>query len=156
MGAAILFFSLAFLCCWAMALVGLGYAVSVLWRGRGQRWARADGSPVARLVLPAPAFLRFDRALAVGALLGDLWLVSAVVVLGADGIFTEEWMGYPGMMDPAGQGYQAQMVGLLRSAAWWSGAAALLGRCWTTAVVQLSVLPLSALWVASFDTYYGQ
>ncbi|WP_241694962.1 hypothetical protein [Streptomyces sp. C] len=156
MGVAILLFSLAFLGGWAMALGWLGYSVSMLWRGRGQPWVRVDGSPFARLLLPAPAYFRFDRALAVGALLADLWLVSAVVVLGADGIFTEEWMGYPGMMDPAGQGYQAQMVGLLRSAAWWSAAAAVLGRCWTTAVVQLSVLPLSALWVASFDTYYRQ
>ncbi|MFJ2747746.1 hypothetical protein [Streptomyces sp. NPDC087297] len=97
---------------------------------------------------------RFDRALAVTVLLADLWLVSGVIVLGADGIFTEEWMGYPGMMDPGGQGYQAAAVALLRATAWWSALAAVLGRCWTTTAVQLSVLPLSALWIASFDTYY--
>ncbi|MFJ8013910.1 hypothetical protein [Streptomyces sp. NPDC096339] len=88
------------------------------------------------------------------ALLADVWLVSGVVVFGADGIFTEEWMGYPGMMDPGGQGYQAGAVDLLRTTAWWSASAAILGRCWTTTVVQLTVLPLSAQWIASLDTYY--
>ncbi|MFJ3877871.1 hypothetical protein ACIPW5_10470 [Streptomyces sp. NPDC090077] len=155
MGFAILFFGLAFMAGWAMALIWLGYAVSVLWRGRGQPWVRADGGAFERLLLPAPAYLRFDRVLAVGALLADLWLVSGVVVLGSDGIFTEDWLGYPGMMDPSGQEYQAEAVGMLRAAAWWSAAAAILGRCWTTAAAQLAVLPLSALWIASLDTYYG-
>ncbi|MFD3549114.1 hypothetical protein ACFWUW_26490 [Streptomyces sp. NPDC058655] len=154
MGVVILFFGLFFVVGWAMALAGLGYASLALWRRRGQPWVRDQGQPFVRLLLPTPAYLRFDRALAVAVLLADLWLVSGVIVLGADGIFTEEWMGYPGMMDPGGQGYQAGAVGLLRTTAWWSASAAVLGRCWTTAVVQLSVLPLSALWIASFDTYY--
>ncbi|WP_327254702.1 hypothetical protein [Streptomyces sp. NBC_01244] len=59
------------------------------------------------------------------------------------------------MMDPGGQGYQAGAVDLLRTTALWSTSAAILGRCWTTAAVQLSVLPLAALWIASFDTYYN-
>ncbi|MGG8405950.1 hypothetical protein ACM614_04730 [Streptomyces sp. 12297] len=155
MGVVILFFGLFSIVGWVAALGGLGYASSVLWRSRGQHWLRSHGHPFARLLLPAPAYLRFDRALAVAVLVADVWLVSAVIVLGADGIFTEEWMGYPGMMDPGGRGYQADAVSLLRTTAWWSASAALLARCWTTAVVQLSVLPLSALWVASFDTYYS-
>lgn len=150
----ILFFGLFFMVGWATALAGLGYTSLVLWRSRGERWVRGHGHPFVQLLLPAPAYLRFDRTLAVTVLLADLWLVSAVVVFGADGIFTEEWMGYPGMMDPGGQGYQAGVVSLLRTTAWWSASAAILGRCWTTAVLQLSVLPLSALWIASFDTYY--
>ncbi|MEV7526720.1 hypothetical protein [Streptomyces sp. NPDC091371] len=154
MGFVILFFGLFFLVGWAATLAGLGYAASVLWRSRRQRWARDEGHPLVRLLLPAPAYMHFDRALAIAALLADLWLLSAVIVLGADGIFTEEWMGYPGMMDPSGQGYQAGAVDLLRTTAWWSASAAVLTRCWTTTVVQLSVLPLSALWIASFDTYY--
>ncbi|KOU22715.1 hypothetical protein ADK52_19985 [Streptomyces sp. WM6372] len=154
MGVVILFFGLFFMVGWAVALAGLGYACSVLWRSRGQEWARIHGHPLVRLLLPAPAYLRFDRTLAATALLADVWLVSGVLVLGADGIFTEEWMGYPGMMDPGGQGYQVGVVDLLRTTAWWSASAAILGRCWTTTVVQLTVLPLSALWIASFDTYY--
>ncbi|MFJ3926237.1 hypothetical protein [Streptomyces sp. NPDC090022] len=150
----ILFFGLFLLTGWAMTLAGLGYASSVLWRSRRQPWLRDHGHRLARLLLPTSAYLRFDRALAVAVLLADLWLVSGVVVFGADGIFTEEWMGYPGMMDPDGQGYQAAAVGLLLTAAWTSACAAALGRCWTTAVVQLSVLPLSALWIGSLDTYY--
>ncbi|MFC4518304.1 MULTISPECIES: hypothetical protein [Streptomyces] len=43
--------------------------------------------------MPTPAYLRFDMALAVPALLVDLWLVSGTIVFGADGILTEEWMG---------------------------------------------------------------
>ncbi|MCX4632200.1 hypothetical protein [Streptomyces sp. NBC_01443] len=137
-----------------MALAGLGRASLMLWRYRGQEWVRSHGHPFARLLLPAPAYLRFDKTLAVTVLLADLWLVSGIVVLGSDGIFTEEWMGYPGMMDPGGQGYQAGAVSMLLTTAWWSASAAVLGRCWTTAVVQLTVLPLPALWIASFDTYY--
>lgn len=153
-GMGLLIFFLLFVVGWATALVALGYASWVLWRSRRERWVRDHGHPFVQLLLPTPAYLRFDRALAVTALLADLWLVSAIVVFGADGIFTEEWMGYPGMMDPAGQGYQAGAVSLLHTTTWWSASTAVLGRCWTTAVLQLSVLPLSALWIASFDTYY--
>lgn len=139
---------------WAMALAGLGYAAVTLGRSRREPWVRDHGQPFVRLLLPAPAYLRFDRTLAVAVLLADLWLVSAIIVFGAEGVFTEEWLGYPGMMDPGRQGYQAWAVALLRTTALWSASAAVLGRCWTTAAVQLSVLPLSALWIASFDTYY--
>lgn len=121
----------------------------------GQAVGTGEGQPFVRLLLPAPAYLRFDRTLAVAVLLADLWLVSAVVVIGTEGIFTEDWLGYPGMMDPGGQDYQAGAVDLLRTTALWSASAAVLGRCWTVAAVQLSVLPLSALWIASFDTYYN-
>ncbi|MFE3553354.1 hypothetical protein ACFXKW_00495 [Streptomyces sp. NPDC059193] len=151
----ILLFALIFLGGWAAALAGLGYASSVLWQSRRQRWVRDHGHPFVRLLVPPPAYLRFDKALAVAVLLADLWLLSGVVLLGSDGVFTEAWMGYPGMMDPDGEGYQAGAVDLLRTAALWSASAAILARCWTTAAVQLTVLPLSALWVASFDTYYS-
>lgn len=140
---------------WALALGWLVYALSVLWRSRRQPWVRQEGHPLARLLLPTPAYLRFDRTLAVAALLVDVWLLSSVVVFGSDGIFTEDWMGYPGMMDPEGQSYQAASVDFLRTTAWGSASVAILARCWRTAVAQLSVLPLSALWVASFDTYYN-
>lgn len=65
-------------------------------------------------------------ALAVTAFLADLWFVSLAVVFGSDGIFTEGRMGYPGMMDPTGQSYQADVVDALRTTAWWTfGTAAL-------------------------------
>jgi hypothetical protein len=63
-------------------------------------------------------------------------------------------MGYPGMMDPAGQGYQASVVGVLHATAWWTFGIAVLGRCWITVGVQVRLLPLAAWWIGSFDTYY--
>ncbi len=104
MGVLILFFGLFLLAGWAVALGWFGYASSVLWRVRTQPWVRTDGHPCARLLLPTPAYLRFDKALAVAALLADLWLLSGIVLFGTEGIFTEGWMGYPGMMDPRGRG----------------------------------------------------
>ncbi|MEU1852163.1 hypothetical protein ABZ499_23540 [Streptomyces sp. NPDC019990] len=154
MGVGILFFGLAFMGGWAAAIGALVYAVVTLVRAWPEDWMRGHGHPLARLLVPAPAYLRFDVTLAVTALLADLWLVSAVIVFGADGVFTEDWMGYPGMMDPTGQGYQAGVVGALRTTAWWTFGVAVLGRCWTTAGVQVCLLPLAAWWIGSFDTYY--
>ncbi|MFF4033056.1 hypothetical protein ACFYZ2_25425 [Streptomyces sviceus] len=34
--------------------------------------------------MPTPAYRRFDAALAVTALLADLWIISLVVVFGSD------------------------------------------------------------------------
>jgi hypothetical protein len=154
MGIGMLFFGLVFMSGWAAAAGALVYAVVTLVRGRAEDWMRREGHPAARLLLPAPAYLRFDVALAVTALLADLWLVSAAIVFGADGIFTEDWMGYPGMMDPTGQGYQAGVVSALHATAWWTFGIAVLGRCWITAGVQVCLLPLAAWWIGTFDTYY--
>jgi hypothetical protein len=149
-----MFVGLVFLGGWAAAAGALVYAAVTLVRVWPEDWMRRDGRPAARLLLPAPAYLRFDVALAVTAFPADLWLVSAVLVFGADGVFTEDWMGYPGMMDPTGQGYQAAVVSVLRSTAWWTFGTAVLGRCWITAGVQAGVLPLAAWWIGTFDTYY--
>ncbi|MFF7791355.1 hypothetical protein [Streptomyces sp. NPDC007991] len=154
MGIGMFFFGLAFMGGWAAAAVALVYAAVTLVRVWPEDWMRRDGHPVARLLVPAPAYLRFDVALAVTAFLADLWLVSMALVFGADGVFTEDWMGYPGMMDPTGQGYQAGVVSALRSTAWWTFGLAVLGRCWITAGVQVGVLPLAAWWIGTFDTYY--
>ncbi|MFI6369903.1 hypothetical protein [Streptomyces sp. NPDC050546] len=153
MSAGMLFFGLFFMGGWAAALGALVFAVVTLVRVWPRDWMRRRGHPAARL-LPAPAFLRFDVALAVTALLADLWLVSAAIVLGTEGIFTEDWMGYPGMADSTGRGYQAEAVSVLRSIAWWTFGIAALGRCWITAGVQLCLLPLAAWWIGTFDTYF--
>ncbi len=150
-----LFFGLFFMGGWAAVVVALVYAAVVLVRIRSQDWVRDQGHAAVRLLVPTPAYLRFDKTLAVLALLADLWLVSAAVVFGSDGVFTEDWMGHPGMMDPTGQGYQAGVVGLLRTTAWWTFGIAALCRCWITAGVQVCVLPLAAWWVGSFATYYA-
>ncbi|MEV5436488.1 hypothetical protein AB0K80_10695 [Streptomyces sp. NPDC052682] len=154
MGLGIVLFGLFFLAGWAVALAALVRAVVTLVRIRSLDWVRDRGHPAVRLLLPTPAYLRLDRALAVSALAADLWLVSAVVVFGADGVFTEDWMGSSGMMDPTGQAYQAAAVSVLRTVGWWTFAVAALCRCWVTAGVQLGVLPLAAWWIGSFDTYY--
>ncbi|MCD9195860.1 hypothetical protein LUZ64_32360 [Streptomyces albireticuli] len=149
-----LFFGLFLMGGWAVAAGALGYAVAVLVRIWPQDWLRQHGHAAVRLLVPTPAYLRFDVALAVLAVLVDLWLVSGAIVFGADGIFTEDWMGYPGMTDPTGQGYQAAVVSVLRTTAWWTFGIAVLCRCWITAGIQVSVLPLAAWWIGSFETYY--
>ncbi|MEU0458208.1 hypothetical protein ABZ322_35730 [Streptomyces sp. NPDC006129] len=105
MSVGMLFFGLGFMGGWAAALAALGYAVVTLVRVRSRdrtNRTRRHGHLAARLLVPAPAYRRFDVTLAVAALPADLWLVSAVIVFGADGVFTEDWMGYPGMIDPTG------------------------------------------------------
>ncbi|GGW75378.1 hypothetical protein ACIP4U_17130 [Streptomyces caelestis] len=149
-----LFFGLAFMGGWAAAAGALVYAVVTLVRIRSEDWTRRHGHPLARLLVPTPTFLRFDVTLAVTALLADLWLVSTAIVFGADGVFTEDWMGYPGMMDLTGRGYQAAVVSALRTTAWWTCGIAVLGRCWITAGVQVCLLPPAAWWIGTFDTYY--
>ncbi|MFE7571924.1 hypothetical protein ACFU76_34060 [Streptomyces sp. NPDC057539] len=154
MGFGMFFFGLAFMVGWAAAGAALVYGLVVLVRIWPRDWVRREGHPAVRLLVPAPAYLRLDVVLATSALLVDLWFVSAAIVFGSDGIFTEDWMGYPGMTDPSGQGYQAGVVSALRTMAWWTSGIAALCRCWTTAGVQVCVLPLAASWIGSFDTYY--
>ncbi|MDQ1042502.1 hypothetical protein [Streptomyces sp. V4I2] len=154
MGLVMLFFGLCFMGGWAAAIGALVYAVVTLVRIWPRDWVRHDGHLAVRLLVPTPVYVRLDVALAVLAFLVDLWLVSAAIVFGSDGVFTEDWMGYPGMTDPSGQGYQAGVVHALRTMAWWTSGIAVLCRCWITAGVQVCVLPLAAWWIGSFDTYY--
>jgi hypothetical protein len=150
-----LFFGLVFAGGWLAALAALGYAVATLVRVWPVDWVRRDGNPAVRLLVPTPAFLRLDVTLMVVALLADLWFISLAVVFGSDGVFTEDWMGYPGMMDPTGRSYQADVVNALRTTAWWTFGTAVMCRCWITAAAQVTVLPSAAWWIGSFDTYYG-
>ncbi|MEV8392718.1 MULTISPECIES: hypothetical protein [unclassified Streptomyces] len=154
MGLGMFFLGLAFMVGWAAAGAALVYGLVVLVRIWPRDWVRREGHPAVRLLAPTPAYLRLDVVLATSALLVDLWLVSAAIVFGSDGIFTEDWMGYPGMTDPSGQGYQAEVVSALRTMAWWTSGIAALCRCWTTAGVQVCALPLAASWIGSFETYY--
>ncbi|WP_370422836.1 hypothetical protein AB8O64_31190 [Streptomyces sp. QH1-20] len=154
MGFWMLFFGLFFMAGWLAAAGALGYAVAVLVRIRRQDWMRRHGHAAVRLLVPTTAYLRFDVALAVFAVLADLWLVSGAIVFGTDGIFTEDWMGYAGMTDPTGQGYQAGVVSMLRTTAWWTFGIAVLCRCWITACIQVCVLPLAAWWIGTFETFY--
>ncbi|MDW4904147.1 hypothetical protein RB628_02035 [Streptomyces sp. ADMS] len=149
-----LFFGLCFMVGWTAAVAALVYAGVVLVRVWPSDWVRRQGPLAVRVLVPTPAYLRLDVAFTVLALLVDLWLVSAVIVFGSDGVFTEDWMGYPGMTDPEGQGFQAGAVSALRTTAWWTSGAAVLCRCWTTAAAQVCVLPPAAWWIGSFDTYY--
>ncbi|MFI7019735.1 hypothetical protein [Streptomyces sp. NPDC050164] len=131
MGVGMLFFGLAFMGGWAdgrtggcaAALGALVYAAVTLVRIWPEDWLRRHGHPVARLLMPAPAF-------------------------------TEDWMGYPAMMDLTGRGYQAGVVSALHSTAWWTCGIAVLGRCRLTAGAQVCLLPLAAWWIGAFDTYY--
>jgi hypothetical protein len=74
-----------------------------------------------------------------------------VVVFGADGVFAEERMGCPGMLDPTGRGHQAAVESVPRRVAWRSAGAAVLDRCRLATGAQLCVLPLAAWWTGTFD-----
>ncbi|MEU1117980.1 MULTISPECIES: hypothetical protein [unclassified Streptomyces] len=95
----------------------------------------------------------FAAATALGLL--DLLLVGAVLSLGMDGIWTADWMGYPGPMDPQGASYQGDVVSFL---AWSCAITVLLAaavRAWVSMTVQLLLLGGGALFVASLPTYWS-
>jgi len=85
----------------------------------------------------------------------DLLLVAGILLLGSDGIFTEDWMGYPGPMDPAGAGYQHGSVMFLCRLEAVTVGLAVACRLWTAAGTQLVLLTSGALFVASLSTYWN-
>ncbi|MFF1478147.1 hypothetical protein ACFVYD_11335 [Streptomyces sp. NPDC058301] len=96
-----------------------------------------------------------DFAVASVAALLDLLLIGVFLMLGGDGIWTADWMGYPGPVDSTGASYQGDVV---HFAGWTSATTALLGlvlRCWVTAATQVVLLGGGALFLASLPTYWN-
>jgi hypothetical protein len=85
----------------------------------------------------------------------DLLLVGGILLFGSDGIFTEDWMGYPGPMDPMGAGYQHGSVMLLCKLEAVTVGLAVACRLWITAGTQLVLLTSGALFIASLSTYWN-
>ncbi len=96
-----------------------------------------------------------DFATAAVLALLDLLLVAGQLVLGMDGIFTADWMGYPGPMHPEGAGYQAGVVQFTGWACAVTVGLAVLCRGWATAATQLVLLGGGALFLGSLPTYWS-
>ncbi|MBK3573348.1 hypothetical protein JHN63_05830 [Streptomyces sp. MBT65] len=113
-----------------------------------------DGFPQ-RVLRRSRAHRRAD-AIACGLLVGlDIFLVALILLLGSDGVFTEDWMGYAGMMDSTAASYQYHCVVFLCRAEAVTVALAIACRLWTTAAAQLVVLTSAAVFVASLATYWN-
>lgn len=76
-------------------------------------------------------------------------------MIGIDGVFTEDWLPYPGMMAPEGETYQQDSVAFLHRLAAGGVGLALVCRLWLTAVVHLVVLYLGAGFIGSLSTYWN-
>jgi hypothetical protein len=85
----------------------------------------------------------------------DLLLVGASLVLGMDGIWTADWMGYPGPMDSGGASYQGDVVSFLAWACAITTLLAVVLRAWASTVVQFVLLGGGALFLASLPTYWN-
>jgi hypothetical protein len=85
----------------------------------------------------------------------DVLLVAGILVLGTDGIFTEDWLGYPGMMDATGATYQHDSVLFLYKVEAVTVGLAVACRLWITAGTQLVLLTSGALFIGSLSTYWN-
>lgn len=118
-----------------------------------------QGTPAAgfpQRVLRRSRTHRRADAIACGLLAGlDVLLVALILLLGSEGIFTEDWMGYAGIMDSTGTSYQYHCVVFLCRVEAVTVALAITCRLWTTAATQLVVLTSSAVFIASLSTYWN-
>ncbi|MFE1026286.1 hypothetical protein ACFW5I_17260 [Streptomyces sp. NPDC058818] len=140
---------------WIAVLVTFGYLLGALARTRPVDLMRDEGPRAVRLLFPTPAYLRLDRIATLCLVLFDLWVVSLILLLGQDGVFTEDWMGDARMMDTTAASYQDDAVHGLLTVMWWTCGFTLLFRWWTAAVAQLCVLSAAAWWVGSFETWWS-
>ncbi|MGW3284858.1 hypothetical protein ACWDR3_09460 [Streptomyces sp. NPDC001002] len=85
----------------------------------------------------------------------DLLLVAGILLLGTEGVFTEDWMPYPGMMDSTGFSYQHDCVLFLYRVEAVTVGLAIACRLWITAGAQLVVLTSAAAFIASLSTYWN-
>jgi hypothetical protein len=84
-----------------------------------------------------------------------LLLVVAILAMGSDGIFTEDWMGYAGMMDPAGETFQNNSVWFLVRTEAVTVGLAVACRLWITAGTQFVALTAGAVFIGSLSTYWN-
>ncbi|MFB6555781.1 hypothetical protein [Streptomyces sp. NPDC056405] len=151
----LLVFALYALSGWIAVLVAFGYVLGTLARMRPVDLMRVEGPWQVRLFVPTRAYLRLDRVATLCLMLFDLWVVSLILLLGQEGIFTEDWMAHPGMMDTTAASFQSDAVHALLTIMWWTCGFAVLCRWWTAAVAQLCVLSAAAWWIGSFETFWN-
>ncbi|WP_371667793.1 hypothetical protein OG985_09215 [Streptomyces sp. NBC_00289] len=96
-----------------------------------------------------------DGALTAVFVIADLLLVGAILLLGTEGVFTEDWLGYPGMMDPNGATYQPGCVRFLWRVEAVTVGMAVAWRLWTAAATQLVLLTAGAAFIGSLSTYWN-
>lgn len=108
---------------------------------------------VRRVLCRSPEHRRTDGVLCALLVGLDVLFVAAILMLGADGVFTEDWMGYPGPEDSTALSYQYDCVMFLCRVEAVTVALAIACRLWTTAVAQLVVLTSAAVFIASLSTY---
>jgi hypothetical protein len=96
-----------------------------------------------------------DRAVTGLLICVDVLLVGGILLLGSDGIFTEDWLGYPGMMDSTGAGYQRDCVMFLYRLEAVTVGLTVACRLWITAGTQLVLLTSGALFIGSLSTYWN-
>lgn len=85
----------------------------------------------------------------------DVLLFGAVLLLGSDGVFTEDWLGYPGPMDSTAVSYRYDCVMFLCRLEAVTVGLAVTFRLWTAAATQLVLLTASAAFIASLSTYWN-
>ncbi|MER6155319.1 hypothetical protein ABT147_07195 [Streptomyces sp. NPDC001868] len=115
---------------------------------------RAAGR-VQRFLVRSERHRRADIGVAVVLGAMDLVVIGSVLMLGTEGVFTEDWLPYPGMMAPEGETYQQDSVAFLQRLAAGGVGLALLCRLWLTAVVHLVVLTVGAGFIGSLSTYWN-
>ncbi|MDX3672196.1 hypothetical protein PV733_45235 [Streptomyces europaeiscabiei] len=98
---------------------------------------------------------RADVGVAVVMVAVDLVVLGWVLMLGTEGVFTEDWLPYPGMMAPDGASYQHDSVVFLYRLAAGTVGLALVCRLWLTAAAQLVVLNFGAGFIGSLSTYWN-
>ncbi|MFJ6080337.1 hypothetical protein ACIQI8_02960 [Streptomyces sp. NPDC092369] len=108
-----------------------------------------------RVLRRSPEHRRTDGITCALLVAVDLLLVSAILLLGTEGVFTEDWMPYPGMMDSRAFSYQYDSVMFLCRAEAVTVGLAIACRLWITAGAQLVVLTSAAAFVASLSTYWN-
>lgn len=112
-------------------------------------------SPLRRVLHRSPRHRAADIGVTAVLVLLDLLLIAAVLVLGSEGVFTEDWLGYPGPVDSTAAGYQAGAVRFLCRLEAVTVGLALACRLWTAAGVQLALLTTGALFIGSLSTYWS-
>ncbi|WP_327731133.1 hypothetical protein OG250_40950 [Streptomyces sp. NBC_00487] len=115
---------------------------------------RAAGR-VQRFLVRSERHQRADIGAAVVLGAVDLVVIGWVLILGTEGVFTEDWLPYPGMTAPDGETYQQDSVAFLYRLAVGGVGLALVCRLWLTAVVHLVVLNFGAGFIGSLSTYWN-
>ncbi|MET7458207.1 hypothetical protein ABZT03_41530 [Streptomyces sp. NPDC005574] len=111
--------------------------------------------PLQRLLRRSRRHRQADGAVTAAFVVADLLLVTAILLLGTEGVFTEDWLGYPGMMDPNGASYQRSCVLFLWRVEAVTVGVAVACRLWTAAVTQLVLLTAGAAFIGSLSTYWN-